>query len=933
MNRSTRSPDRSVRPRGRQVDTLPRRALPNRILMALGALAALAAAALQLEAQASMLPTGVHQAGLSGCDDCNAAVSLTDVFPSGIRFGTEVYTELHIGTNGYITFGHGNSGYSAAGISAYTAGPIVAGQYDDLDPRKGGDIYYNQDAGGGHLVVSWVDVAPYWTPTASGSGTNTFQVVLRTSGSDPQDFDVEIRYGALNWAGSGGGAWPTAGWSAGDQATYAELEQSGRSDFRDILSGSNIATPGVYRWAVTGGIVQAPPTVNTTSSATSITGTGAVSGGNVSSDGGLTVTARGLAYGTSAGPTISGDTVVSGSGTGSFTAELTGLANSTTYYVRAYATNSLGTAYGPEQSFTTLSTVPPTVTTAVAEASDAYSASAGGDVTADGGAIVTARGVAYGTSTAPTVADGSAASGGGTGAYTAGIEGLTPGTTYYVRAWATNSAGTSYGDEVSFTTPRLDQTIDFAAVGQGTYGDGPVQLAAVATSDLAVSYASDDPTVATMAGDTLVIVGAGSAVITASQAGNAIYNAAPDVEHTLTVAARRAFGAFTVNERKTFDGTTAAEVTGRSLVGLVAGDHGQVDLAGGEAHYDDADIGLEKTVRLSGASLSGARADDYVLLDVHTTLADIVANGPDHVTLEGPSSRIAGGAGTPLTLTVRDAFGNPSPVVEPTVFSLATSAGGGSGAFAPSSRLTLPAGSVAQSFTYTHSTEDGEPHRLVATRMSGDALPGGATATHELRVLGTAIDSFRVEAVGGGPVTDQMLDSTFHVRVTAVDAYGNVARDFGAAVRLVSNGELAKGGGTTAAFENGVLASHAVAFSETGTFLVLAVIGPDGAQIGTSAYFSVVTAPSPVEVDIQVDDDRPEIGQEVTIVVTVRNRGTGAVHDISVRNPLHGQDRLELVEATAEQGTLDGATGMWMVGSLESGQRVALRVRARVIVP
>ncbi|NCV86907.1 MAG: hypothetical protein EBW14_13805, partial [Oxalobacteraceae bacterium] len=95
----------------------------------------------------------------------------------------------------------------------------------------------------------------------------------------------------------------------------------------------------------------------TTTSATSITATGATTGGNVTADGGAAVTVRGVAYGTSQSPTISGTTTSNGTGTGSFSSTLTGLTSSTVYYVRAYATNSVGTAYGSQVSFTTQSAV------------------------------------------------------------------------------------------------------------------------------------------------------------------------------------------------------------------------------------------------------------------------------------------------------------------------------------------------------------------------------------------------------------------------------------------------------------------------------------------------------------------------------------------------------------------------------------------------
>ncbi len=91
----------------------------------------------------------------------------------------------------------------------------------------------------------------------------------------------------------------------------------------------------------------------TTTVANSIAETSAVSGGNITNDGGALITQRGICYSTSPSPTTANMTTISGSGTGSFASNLTGLTASTTYYVRAYATNSAGTAYGNEVSFTT----------------------------------------------------------------------------------------------------------------------------------------------------------------------------------------------------------------------------------------------------------------------------------------------------------------------------------------------------------------------------------------------------------------------------------------------------------------------------------------------------------------------------------------------------------------------------------------------------
>jgi len=94
------------------------------------------------------------------------------------------------------------------------------------------------------------------------------------------------------------------------------------------------------------------PTV-TTASVSSVSSNSATTGGNVTSDGGAAVTGRGVAYGTTASPTIAGTITIDGTGTGAFTSQLSGLTSGTQYYVRAYATNSVGTVYGNELSFTT----------------------------------------------------------------------------------------------------------------------------------------------------------------------------------------------------------------------------------------------------------------------------------------------------------------------------------------------------------------------------------------------------------------------------------------------------------------------------------------------------------------------------------------------------------------------------------------------------
>ena len=192
-----------------------------------------------------------------------------------------------------------------------------------------------------------------------------------------------------------------------------------------------------------------------TSLVSGITSTTAVAGGDVTADGGTEVTAKGVCWNASQEPTIEGEHTENGAGTGEFTAELSGLEQNTTYYVRAYATNKEGTAYGEEVSFTTLQenvVVKPMVTTLEIAGLSQTTAVAGGNVTSDGGAEVTARGVCWSTSQEPTVEGEHTTDGAGTGEYQSNLSGLTANTTYYVRAYATNIEGTAYGEEISFTT-------------------------------------------------------------------------------------------------------------------------------------------------------------------------------------------------------------------------------------------------------------------------------------------------------------------------------------------------------------------------------------------------------------------------------------------------------------------------------------------------
>ena len=174
--------------------------------------------------------------------------------------------------------------------------------------------------------------------------------------------------------------------------------------------------------------------------------------GSVVYSGGSTVAARGFCYGIEQNPTIESTTVSCGYGEGSFASSLQNLTSSTTYYVRAYATNVWGTSYGEQQSFTTLTEYVPSVEITAATDIDYTAFTCGGDVTDSGTYAVTARGICYATTPDPVMTGAHVHLGNGTGVFSITLTDLEPETTYYVRAYAVNAVGVAYSTPITVTT-------------------------------------------------------------------------------------------------------------------------------------------------------------------------------------------------------------------------------------------------------------------------------------------------------------------------------------------------------------------------------------------------------------------------------------------------------------------------------------------------
>lgn len=198
--------------------------------------------------------------------------------------------------------------------------------------------------------------------------------------------------------------------------------------------------------------------VVSTSPVSSVETVVAIGGGDVQSNGGAPVMTRGVCWSTSPGPTLSSAHTSDGGGLGAFSSSLQNLQPGTTYYVRAYATNSAGAAYGQELSFTTLDETPlpcetpPEARTALVHTIGEQSADVNVEIIAENCAPIQSKGLVWNTGGAPAMGDNVLESTVSGDSFTLTLGGLAPGTTYYVRAFARSAAGVGYGETLSFRT-------------------------------------------------------------------------------------------------------------------------------------------------------------------------------------------------------------------------------------------------------------------------------------------------------------------------------------------------------------------------------------------------------------------------------------------------------------------------------------------------
>jgi hypothetical protein len=166
---------------------------------------------------------------------------------------------------------------------------------------------------------------------------------------------------------------------------------------------------------------------------------------------------------------------VTGSGDTPVSADITNLTPNTLYHFRVLAENSSGTAYGADLTFF-IGTAAPTVTTVPVTKVTFNTAKSGGNVTHEGAAPVTARGVCWSTSPNPTIADNFTVNDYGPGPFNSTMTQLTPNTTYYVRAYATNSYTTAYGEQFQFTTNSKNVKVKIVQPRPGEEVSGTVTI-------------------------------------------------------------------------------------------------------------------------------------------------------------------------------------------------------------------------------------------------------------------------------------------------------------------------------------------------------------------------------------------------------------------------------------------------------------------------
>lgn len=387
--------------------------------------------------------------------------------PIGFSFtyGGTTYTTFSVNSNGFLALGSTvNSSYSVISTGGNN---IVSALNADLQGLPTiGQMRFDTIGSSPNrtLVMQWKNYAMYNSSTNSLDSFD-FQIRLNETSNT-----VEIMYG--RFVKASGGNTVQVGVKGSSNAIY--LNRTSTTSWSTSTAGTaNSSTLSLTNTVLpTNGLTftytpptPAAPTVFT-GTKTNITTNTVTLAGSIAINQYPVITTSGIVVGTSANPTIGGSGVIDSTTnpvviTGSFTKNIAGLSNSTLYYYRTYAINSVGTTYGADSTFTTNSSaVIPTVNKLPLTNLQATTATLNANISSDGGSTVTASGFVYSTITNPflfgtSVIDSTTSPAVLTGNFTVNPAGLVHSTKYYYKAYATNGVGTAYSVQDSFTTDPI----------------------------------------------------------------------------------------------------------------------------------------------------------------------------------------------------------------------------------------------------------------------------------------------------------------------------------------------------------------------------------------------------------------------------------------------------------------------------------------------
>ena len=374
---------------------------------------------------------------------------------------------------------HGNSSIADCFNSTLAVTADVSAGY--LRPKAtGGQGGYLYSTDGVIFTPTWNPIVPVGGQTYHLYVKDAFDCVAECYYTHPsldcfasglklrvEQQDNTVTAYATGGAGGGGSSWKDL--AATDNAVYEFCIDDGAFSTNNVFQNLNdgrhvvrvrdangceeaeVITINTGGGVTGGGTSGGSVTVTTSSTVNVFDATSAHGSGSVSITGNATVTVCGLCWSRHHGPTTSDEYVQNAYSGNSFGNLMVNLTPGVMYYLRAYVVTNTGTVYGNEVGFSTTA-VAPVVTCGGVGNTTSTSVRALGNVSNVNGTAVTERGFCWSKSHNPTIGGSHLACGAGTGAYSGNITGLEPDTPYYLRAYATNSAGISYSDEVSFRT-------------------------------------------------------------------------------------------------------------------------------------------------------------------------------------------------------------------------------------------------------------------------------------------------------------------------------------------------------------------------------------------------------------------------------------------------------------------------------------------------